>query len=509
MNAILSHSPATRRSGHTAPFTRSLLTLLASLSTLALSACNSVEFQSPVVRKDDNKPITSSPSSTSRTELPRAIIPGIAGEPEVRVRLVAASGKASVGCTGGVVWVSTINSGNSTSTGSGGAVGSGGGTAASRPPARMVAPVSIRLNSVSWELTDAAGLVGRFDRSAELRILAQNDTASTSSVLASGTSRTTPSTPIPTLLLDGRRYPGALCFVPRSDVGAWAYDTINLVGVEDYLKGVVASEMLPSWPLNAYQAQAVASRSYALHERQRARLRGSTFDLEATVADQVYKGGEPPLQVARAVNETRGVVLTWNSLVLRSYYHSTSGGRAASAKDTWPVTRGSEFNLAGPLQASPREEIGQTSPWFRWTVTRSRSELSARLRKWGNDMGQPVKAISTVAQIAVAERNNVSRPVRYAVTDTSGRTFALTAEQLRQASNHPASGFANIVRENRVNSGDADWQIVGEVITINGRGLGHGVGMCQWSAKELAERGVDYKTILTRFYPGAKIEKAY
>lgn len=503
MNVTSTQPPANRR-GDRIRIQRPLSILLAALSSLALTACNSVEFQSPVVRKDDNKPITSSSSSSSRTELPRAIIPGIAGEPEVRVRLVAASGKASVGCTGGVVWVSSINSTGSSSGGVGAAT-------ASRPPARMVAPVSIRLNSVSWELTDAAGLVGRFDRSAELRILAQNDTANSSSVLASGTSRTAsaPTKPIPTLLLDGRRYPGALCFVPRSDVGAWAYDTINLVGVEDYLKGVVASEMLPSWPLNAYQAQAVASRSYALHERQRARLRGSTFDLESTVADQVYKGGEPPLQVARAVNETRGVVLTWNSLVLRSYYHSTSGGRAASAKDTWPVNRGSEFNLAGPLQASPREETGQTSPWFRWNVTRSRAELSARLRKWGNDMGQPVKAIGTVAQIAVAERNNVSRPVRYAVTDTSGRTFALSAEQLRQASNHPASGFANIVRENRVNSGDADWQIVGEVVTINGRGLGHGVGMCQWSAKELAERGLDYKTILTRFYPGAKIEKAY
>ncbi|CAN5794479.1 hypothetical protein BH11PLA1_BH11PLA1_23530 [soil metagenome] len=455
-------------------------------------------------------------TAPSAAVIPRAVVPGIAGEPDVRVRLTSATSALKVGVTrpvgggDGVVWVA--------------------GAGSARPAARMVAPVSVRLTSRGWVVTDAAGVSGTFDAGSELRVQASPEEGGgvagsspryTGVTLASasggnGGGRGAPGSPgarglMPgaALMIDGRAYPGALALQPRRDAGGAAFDVIAQVGVEDYLKGVVAAEMYPSWPLGAFQAQAVAARSYALHERQRARVNGSRFDVESTTNDQAYRGGEAPPQVARAVDSTRGVILTWNGTVLRSYYSSTSGGRAAGAKDTWPVARGTEFNLAGPLQASPREETGSTSPYFRWTVSRSRGELSSRLREWGRVNAQPVKGIGTIVHVQTAERNVVGRPVRYLVTDAGDRTFTLSAEQLRQACNQSAPGVQAVVRENRVNSGDIEVQIIGDAVSIRGRGYGHGVGMCQWSAKELAERGMDWAAVLTRFYPGAKIEKAY
>ncbi|MBX9736369.1 MAG: SpoIID/LytB domain-containing protein [Phycisphaerales bacterium] len=442
-------------------------------------------------------PVATPPrASTSETPIPRAIVPGVAGEPEIRVRLSAGVGSLKVGSTGGLVWVTALGS--------------------ERPPARMVAPVSVKVTSLGWEVSDAAGLTGRFDRQAELRLLAQANgvvevASARGKVLASGAgSAPGVSTKAgATLTVEGRRYPGALAMSARSDIGMWAFDVISQVGVEEYIKGVVAAEMFASWPLDAYSAQAVAARSYALHERQRARLSGARFDVESTVSDQAYKGVELAPQVAQAVEETRGVVLTWNGSVLRAYYHSTSGGRAASAKDTWPTSRGFEYNLGGPLQATPREETGQTSPYFRWTVSRTRADVSARLRQWGKVNGQTIRELGSITQVLVSERNTVGRPTRFAISDSSGRTFVITGEQLRQACNASVTGFSGVVRENRVNSSDMEWQIIGDVVTIRGRGFGHGVGMCQYSAKELAARGVDWRAILNRFYGGAKIERAY
>ncbi len=494
-----------RRAVAAAGLSMALITALAGCSGSGFSnpfeSSSSTPARAETKRTSTPAPVTPSrTTTTTESPIPRAIVPGIAGEPDIRVRLNAGVSSVTVRSTGGLIWATALGSG--------------------RPAARMVSPVKVRVTSLGWEVSDAAGLKGTFDRQAELRLLPQADGATGTSggavalgqksvgdknVVVPGVS----TQPGATLTIDGRRYPGVLALSARSDIGAWAFDVISQVNVEEYIKGVVAAEMYASWPLDAYQAQAVAARSYALHERQRARLTGARFDVESSVADQAYKGVELAPQVHKAVDETRGVILTWNGSVLRSYYHSTSGGRGANARDTWPTSRGFEYNLVGPLQATPREESGSTSPYFRWTISRTRADVSARVRQWGKDHAQPVRALGSITQVVASERNSVGRPSKFAISDSAGRTFVLTGEQLRQSLNVSAPGYTPIVRENRVNSSDMEWQIIGDVVTIRGRGFGHGVGLCQYSAKELAARGMDWRAILNRFYVGAKIEKAY
>lgn len=441
-------------------------------------------------------------SGSSRGEWPRsgeapivrAVVPGVVGEPDMRIRLGNAISAVSIGTTGSEsVWV--------------------GGPAA-RSPARMRPPVAVRLTESRWELTDAAGLVGAFERTGEL-VLSPVDPSLDAAAAgpagrgngATGAAKMPPATPA--LTLNGARYPGSLRLLPRSDASPRAFDVIEHLEMEEYLKGVVSAELPAQWPVGAFRAQAVAARSYAIHERARSRAAGKAFDVEASVMDQAYKGMSELPQAVQAVRETRGVVLTWLGQPLRAYYSSTAGGRAASARDTWPIGPGYEYNLSGPLQATQRDYAGESSPYNRWTIIRARAELTQRLRAWGRANGHPVKNITALDSIKTGAVNEVGRPTRYLVLQPGGQSYTLPAEGLRQACNTDVEGLPAIRRESRVNSGDMEVSVSGDTVTIKGRGFGHGVGMCQYSAKGLTEKGETWQKILMNFYPGAELKKAY
>ena len=118
-------------------------------------------------------------------------------------------------------------------------------------------------------------------------------------------------------------YRGRLVSVPGSD----GRDTVNVLGLEDYVRGVVTREMPASWPAQAVAAQAVAARTYAV--RSRAGAGGRTYDVCDTTACQVYGGaaGESAAGSA-AVSATAGTILTWQGAPALTMYSSSNGGRA-------------------------------------------------------------------------------------------------------------------------------------------------------------------------------------
>ena len=155
------------------------------------------------------------------------------------------------------------------------------------------------------------------------------------------------------LTLDGAGYRGELT-VTRS---GGALQIVNSVPLERYLRGVILWEMPKWWHAEAYEAQAVAARSYVL-----ATLNpGGAYDVTADATDQVYGGirAERP-ETNLAVGATAGQVLTYGGHVIKAYYHSSSGGRTAAVQDVWPD------RTPEPYLVSVADPFDAISAYHRW-----------------------------------------------------------------------------------------------------------------------------------------------
>ncbi|MFU8827911.1 MAG: SpoIID/LytB domain-containing protein [Phycisphaerales bacterium] len=360
-------------------------------------------------------------------------------------------------------------------------------------------PITVTLGVEAWRIADGRGHTRRLPRSTGDVI---DDALRITSVDGS------------MLEVDGARLPGTLWLHGRTTgtggAQAGVIDVVEHLPIEMYLPGVIAKELYPNWGLETFKAQAIAARSYALHERQRRIAVGSHFDVESTTQDQVYGGATTNPTALRAVEQTYGTVLTWQGHLLRAYYSSTTGGRAASARDTWPITRGFEYNLMPPIQASPRDDIDSFSPLFTWTVERDIEELSTRIRTFAETRSMGLRTLQQVAKIEPVARNEFDRPQRYRITEQGGRWWELSAEDTRLAMNHAGtSGLAAPTRDQRINSGDFTTRREGNKLIFEGRGFGHGVGMSQFGAEGMARRGIPAEEILMHYYPGAQLTKWY
>jgi stage II sporulation protein D len=329
------------------------------------------------------------------------------------------------------------------------------------------------------------------------------------------------------LFVDGTAYPGTLALRGKWRESGLAFDVISALPMETYLAGVLQKELYDGWPRQAYEAQAIAARSYAIHERARARTSNRAHDVESTTLDQAY-GGLPTRAVAiDAARTTRGMVLTYDGPggggVLRAYYSSCCGGRPATAAAIWPTRHGFEFNLAPALQGSSRPWACERAPVFAWEVVRLNDELVRRIKAWGRSVGKRLATLERLRTIDTIERNAAGKPNVYQITDVRGQTFRLSAEEMRLACNEGDASVPSAILEDirsgpaHVRSGDLEFTIVppapggagGGTVRIKGRGFGHGVGLCQYCAKGFAERGQDAATMLRTFYPGASVSKSY
>lgn len=270
----------------------------------------------------------------------------------------------------------------------------------------------------------------------------------------------------------------------REAVRIWREDhgkisVINEIDLEDYLKGVLPWEANPVWPQEALMAQAVASRTYALFkaiENQKEK-----FDLSHDVLSQVYRGksAEKP-ETTQAVEATRGEVLVYRGKIFPAYFHSTCGGATTHAEYLWnvephPALKGVTCNFC------------RSSKHYFWQGTFSRSEIESKLKKKGF-------AISGLRSIRAVDLDRGGRARRFEIEHAGGKT-RIHANDFRLALD-PARFKSTLLL-----SLDAD----GENFFFRGRGWGHGVGLCQYGMKELAELGYTYREILEYYYPGTEM----
>ena len=323
--------------------------------------------------------------------------------------------------------------------------------------------------------------------------------------------------------LGAAQYRGRLRVVPLGD----RLQAVNYIGLESYLPSVVGSEMPAQWPLAALRAQAIAARTYAMAQRRP----GQLFDLQATVASQVYKGvGAETTSTRQAVAQTNGQVLLYRGRLIDAVFHSCSGGNTENSGEIWNrqlpyLTSVPDFDQVSPVRNwskafEPQElrrafvEIdGVTAiePLVTSTSGRIRQARvtgpGGQLVVSGAELRRRLGLRSTLVRfqpLAPAKPQTIA----FAVAPASDAVEPSTAEpapgprpspgfRFRLAPPPPLPPVAGL-------SGSVQSAAAPTLMAI-GHGFGHGVGMSQWGAYGMALRGKSHAEILRHYYQGAEL----
>jgi len=277
------------------------------------------------------------------------------------------------------------------------------------------------------------------------------------------------------LLINGKSYRGIIEVMP-ADKGVLVVDELPL---EDYLVGLINCEISSQWPIEAVKAQAIIARSYAVY--QKAARKNALYHLESSVMDQVYEGCDmEDSRAIRGVKETAGEVLVYNGAVIQAFYHSNCGGHTEASENVW--------GFALPYLSGVDCKYCLTSPSVKWEQSISLKKLESQLR----NSGYPVSGLK---DIKPGSRNK------------SGRLQDLTLVSAKGRSVISAVNFRKTIGYSVIKSTNFDVRISGDDALFSGVGFGHGVGLCQWGAKQRASDGFDYREILFYYYPGTRLEK--
>jgi stage II sporulation protein D len=300
--------------------------------------------------------------------------------------------------------------------------------------------------------------------------------------------------------IDGRAYRGHYRLVPAT---SRTFDVVNHVHIDAYLKGVLPRELYPEFGIEAYKAQAVVARTYALYEWKTS-PKDKPWDVYDSTRSQVYGGITDESEKSRlAVDETAGVVVTHGPAgqekIFKAYFSACCGGAGQSATDA--------FGEPHHEALTDRYVGAQCSqaPRYAWgPVTVSKQELTRRIRKYGVNNKRAEKDVGPVERVEVARLNASGRPTHFTITDARGARYMLIGEELRWAVNTDAPPSSSLYSSYVTPVSD------GSVVRFeNGHGHGHGVGLCQWCAEAQAQRGVRHEKIVLSAYPGAVLRKAY
>lgn len=297
------------------------------------------------------------------------------------------------------------------------------------------------------------------------------------------------------------------------------FTLVNEVPIEVYLRGVVPHEIGPNAPYNSVEAQTVIARTYAL--RNLRRFQADNYELCATVHCQVYKGLTGTVANAdRAIQATRGLVLTHNDELVDALYSAHTGGVTAQFEDIWdgeprPYLRARidganpQWNLAQqPLdnEANFRRFIsskqgfnGTESAVFRWNRQSSIAQLTEDLNKYLEKTKHPLAGIKKILRMAVTERSPSGRILLFTI-ETDRGIIELQKTEARSAFGPPRSTLFYIDPIL-----DASGNLTG--YKFIGGGFGHGVGLNQYGSYTLANLGWKYDRILQFYYPGTVLQQ--
>ncbi|MBM7663455.1 SpoIID/LytB domain protein [Bacillus mesophilus] len=290
---------------------------------------------------------------------------------------------------------------------------------------------------------------------------------------------------------------------------------VNQLPLEDYLKGVVPFEVFPSWGIETLKAQALAARTYAVSHLK--------ADMNDTIQYQVYAGYDWKSSTTKAVEETKGEVITFGNSLIDAFYSASNGGMTENNVNVW----GGKSISYYPIKADPYDPV---NPWefklkrsqielneVEWDMANSwedlveqDTEITDKMKKWlaRNGYSGDIKIVS-IPSFQLSEsrlkserslRGSISIQFLQRIIDGTVLYNELKLEDVNLNKIRPMIG-GTLFKSYLIDSLDFN----GEYYSMKGRGYGHGVGMSQWGAHFMGEEGKNYKEILQFYFPGTEI----
>ena len=288
----------------------------------------------------------------------------------------------------------------------------------------------------------------------------------------------------PSIRVNGHLYRGRVRLFKRTDGRVSA---VNVLPIEEYLASVVDSEMPASFHAAARGAQAIVARTYARYQQDHADP-AAVYDLFNSQRSQKYLGVEytdshgrrlagESASSRRAVADTRGIVLQYRGHLFSAYYSAVCGGQ---------TTTGTElFEDAAPVLKSVPCEWCREAKYFRWTA-----DVSAQDFLNGLQTGKPLAALTSIQQTAGPGDGVISR---FQIGD-GRKSLAVSGVELRER-----------LPTGTLRSPHFRLTLNKHAVRVEGRGHGHGVGLCQWGANGQAHAGKSCFEIVRHYYPGAML----
>ena len=309
--------------------------------------------------------------------------------------------------------------------------------------------------------------------------------------------------------INGTNY-GKNFYLVQDLYGTWTL--IQRIKFDDYLKGVLPYEIGANSPLEALKAQAVIARTWGIYNSERFNM--DKYHLCVTTQCQVYK---PPKaenkKVKRAIEETSNLIITYRKKPINSFYHGSNGGISANSGESWQIADNSYFkpaidgskslnkSLTVPIRTKAElnhflnfdteKFYGSNHSLFRWEKKISSLNIVDHLIK-----NKLIESNDTVLDINVLERGISGRATKLEIRlKKMNKPIILVKDDIRRILSFLPS---NLFIINKLN--DNLW-------LFRGGGFGHGVGLSQSGAIEMAELGFSYQQILNHYYKGTKLQK--
>lgn len=253
--------------------------------------------------------------------------------------------------------------------------------------------------------------------------------------------------------------------------------------IEQYVQHVVMAESGNFRNPESLKAMAVAARGYA--KRFTGQHAKEGFDFCDTTHCQVFYWRSVTEKIRMAVEATRGEYLSYEGKVAATFYHQNCGGTTAASGETWA-------QVSEPYLSVHPDPFCVASRRLQWKTTLTHEQINKALRASGL---QPPQNWQT---LEISSRNSSGRASMLNLAGADPVNFPLSESALRSAVNR-------VLGAKRIRSDLYELRNSGTRVVFSGRGAGHGVGLCQAGAEEMARQGKTYKEILSFYYPGTQV----